>query len=113
MTTDTLELLCNKLGTTMQFLVPEIIKYLTGKAVYGTVVSLIFFLISAILSAFLIKKCKDEREERDFFAFLSTFPIAICIGTFIALLVNFSNLIMLKVAPYASAIDYIFGKINA
>lgn len=102
--------LCEKLGTTIEYFIPEYAKYNIASAIY--VISICILLI--IVSAVIIRKCKKNLDDDDYYnddwaMGVSIVFFAVLIIAIVVAFIFLHRLIMWNISPLSSTVNRIVG----
>ena len=106
MKTDAIELICEKLGTTIENLVPAVIEYAKRRASVGLTIGLVFFAVGVVLIAIAFRIDKGDSDVGfgcKLFGFSFLIAGAILCG------INSYSKYMFNAMPTISAYKEIFG----
>lgn len=107
--------LCNKLGTTVDYLLPEIARYHQGKAIALLVIGILTFLMGFIIV--LISKKQLAKEDNDdiideIMGVVITVGSFMTFGSIIITIVGISQLIIWFYAPEGAAIQSLLDSLR-
>lgn len=100
---EVINVLCEKLGTTGQYLIPELAKMNIAEDIILGIISLIIVIVSTYI---LPKVWKYDKEEYTFWVLI---PIVLIVGFGVVLIVAFSDMVGWMISPTAKTISYIIN----
>lgn len=100
---EVINVLCERLGTTGQYLIPELMKMNVAEDIVLGIISLIIVIVSIY---FLPKAWKYDKEE---YSYWTAIPIVSIIGFGIIFIVVLNDMVGWIVSPTAKTITYIIN----
>ena len=97
-----IEGLCEKLGTTAQYLIPEMARMNIASNIYNIVVWVVITALSVVVTVYLCKKYKAEDDE--WFIGLSLIPAVLALIGFIIIAICGESLTQWIISPTAKAV---------
>ena len=103
--------LCEKLGTTAQYLIPELAKAYIGSEIYNVIIWGIATLVCGILAVVFYKKHTDDDYDSAYMILSITF-FGIAVVGFIILAICGEDLVAWIVSPTAKTFKIIMDKVK-
>ena len=103
--------LCEKLGTTAQYLIPELAKAYTASCIYNVIVWGIVTLASGILAFVFCKKYTEDEFESGYMI-ISLILLCVAVVGFLIFVSNGDGLVAWIASPTAKAFMVIMGKLK-
>ena len=105
-----IEGLCEKLGTTAQYLIPEMARMNIASNIYNIVVWAVIVALSITMTVYLYKMYKAEEEE--WFIGLAILPAALALIGVIVVTICGENLVKWLSSPTAQAVMTILNSLK-
>jgi Na+-driven multidrug efflux pump len=102
--------LCEKLGTTAQYLIPEMAKMHTANSLFWMIAWIVIFIVALIILPFSYK-AKQENDDSDTFAILLVLNVLVILVVLVCGLCCASDLIKWNASPTAMAITTLLNKV--
>lgn len=102
--------LCEKLGTTAQYLIPEMAKMHVADSTFWMIAWIVIFIVALIILPFAYK-AKQENYDSDTFAILFVLNVLVILVVLVCGLCCASDLIKWTASPTAMAISTLMNKV--
>lgn len=106
--------LCEKLGTSAQYLIPELIKAKTAECILMIIIDFVILCIVSIVMWKIYKYCKDKDNylELEDIIVYELIPLVIGLIAVVCLLINVVNLSGWMISPTGKAVSEIISMLK-
>lgn len=111
MNIDAIQMICDRLGTTVNQLIPEVIKYATRVNILGLIFGLFMFGIGTILLVTAHKAYKKNKYADSWVIYIVIGSVVFLIG-FVFAILYIGELLAMNASPQVYAYKTIFGWIG-